>query len=159
MPCSYVITNLIQFIIQLALFFAFYFYFIAKGAPIEPSYRVIILPALILQCAMLGIGCGCIISALTTRYRDLQMALNFGVQLWMYASCIFYPRSEVPAQFQWLMTINPVVPIIESFRFAFMGVGKVEISQLLIGIGISTVIFIWGLIVFQRTEKNFADTI
>jgi lipopolysaccharide transport system permease protein len=134
-------------------------FFIWKGSPIQPSYRIIIVPALIVQAGILGLGCGLLVSALTTRFRDLQMAVAPAIQLWMYASCIFFPRSIVPEQYQWIMTLNPVVPIIEAFRFSMMGRGEVEISQWLASLAITLVIFIVGVIEFQRAETTFADTI
>jgi len=148
-----------HFCIQFLIFLGFYLYFLLAGYPIEASYRVIIIPFLVIQAAMLGIGCGCLISALTTRFKDLQLAVPPGIQMWMYASCIFFPRSMVPDSFQWIMIINPVVPIVEAFRFAMMGKGDVEIWQWLVSLGITVVVFIIGIVEFGRAEKNFADTI
>jgi len=158
-PVATVLSNLINFFIQFALFLAIAGWFWFKGAPIAPSWRVIVLPVLVLQMAMLGIGVGCLVSALTTRYKDLNMAVGFGVQLWMYASCVLIPRSDVPASLQWLMTMNPMAPVIESFRFAFLGAGTVELGQLAAGAALSLVIFVWGVIVFNRVERTFSDTI
>jgi len=158
-PVAQSISSVWNFLIQFMIFLAFYFYFLWMGAPIQFSYRIIILPALILQTALLGIGVGCLISALTTRFRDFQLAVAPGIQLWMYGSCIFYPRSMVPDQLQWLMTLNPVVPIIEAFRFAMMGQGKVEISQWLASVAITLFFLVLGLAAFGRAEKTFADTI
>lgn len=148
-----------HFCIQFLIFLGFYLYFLLAGYPIEASYRVVIIPFLVIQAAMLGMGCGCLISALTTRFKDLQLAVPPGIQMWMYASCIFFPRSMVPDSFQWIMIINPVVPIVEAFRFAMMGKGDVEIWQWLVSLGITVVIFIIGIVEFGRAEKNFADTI
>lgn len=148
-----------HFCIQFLIFLGFYFYFLFAGYPIEASYRVIIIPFLILQAGMLGMGCGCLISALTTRFKDLQMAVAPGIQLWMYASCIFFPRSMVPPSYQWVMVLNPVVAIVEAFRFAMMGKGEVEIWQWLVSVAITLVIFFLGIVEFGRAEKNFADTI
>ncbi len=159
LPLSYCISNLWQFVVQLAIFSGFYVFFLFRGSPIEFSYRIIIVPLLIIQIAVLGLGAGCWISAMTTRYRDLQMAVAPVIQLWMYASCIFYPRSSVPENMQWLMTLNPLVPIIETFRFATMGQGQVEIYQLSISIAITCVVFIVGVVEFGRAEKTMADTI
>lgn len=148
-----------HFCIQFLIFLGFYLYFLLAGYPIEASYRVIIIPFLVIQTAMLGIGCGCLISALTTRFKDLQLAVPPGIQMWMYGSCIFFPRSIVPDSLQWIMIANPVVPIVEGFRFAMMGKGDVEIWQWLVSLSITFVIFFVGLIEFGRAEKNFADTI
>ncbi|MFA7345324.1 MAG: ABC transporter permease [Terrimicrobiaceae bacterium] len=148
-----------HFCIQFLIFLGFYLYFLIAGYPIEASYRVVIIPFLILQAGLLGMGCGCLISAFTTRFKDLQMAVAPGIQLWMYASCIFFPRSMVPPGYQWVMLLNPVVSIVEAFRFAMMGKGEVEIWQWLVSVGITLVIFFLGIIEFGRAEKNFADTI
>ena len=158
-PIAIVISNAWQFLIQLLIFLGFYLFFLFKGAPIEFSYRVIIIPFLIVQTALLGLGAGLIVASLTTRFRDLQMAVAPAIQLWMYASCIFYPRSSVPESLQWVMSLNPVVPIIESFRFAMMGRGQVEIYQWLISLFITVVVLFVGLIEFGRAEKTMADTV
>jgi len=158
-PIANAITNLVTFGIQFALFLAVLAWFIWKGAPIEINYRVVILPLLILQMALLGIGFGCIISSLTTRYRDLSMLFGFFVQLWMYASCVLFPLSLYPENVRWLLVLNPMVPVIETFRFAFLGAGTVEIPQLLAGAAVSLVIFAIGIIFFRRTERTFCDTI
>jgi lipopolysaccharide transport system permease protein len=158
-PIAQCISNIWQFLIQLLIFLGFYLYFLGKGAPIHPSYRIIIIPFLIFQTALLGLGVGCLISALSTRFRDLQVAVAPMIQLWMYGSCIFYPRSMVPDNLQWIMTLNPIVPIIESFRFALMGQGQVEIWQWLASLSITIAIVLLAVIEFGRSEKTFADTI
>lgn len=158
-PLSQSIVNLWTFGIQAVIFAGFYLYFLWSGAPIAPSYRVIIIPILILQCALLGLGVGCLISAMTTRYRDLQIAVAPMIQLWMYASCVIFPRSSVPEYLQWLMTLNPVVPIVETFRFALMGQGQVEIYQWLTSLVITLALLVFGLVEFNRAERTMADTI
>ena len=158
-PIAVCISNMWQFLIQLLIFLGFYFYFLAKGAPIQPSYRIIIIPFLVLQTALLGLGVGCLIAAFSNRFRDLQVAVAPAIQLWMYASCIFYPRAMVPENLQWLMTLNPIVPIIESFRFALMGQGQVEIYQWLASLAITLLLLLAGLVEFGRAERTFADTI
>lgn len=158
-PIANAITNLATFGIQFALFLIVLGYFALKGAPVEPSWRVIVLPLLVLQMAMLGIGFGCIISSLTTRYRDLAMLLGFFIQLWMYASCVLFPLSLYPKQYQWILVLNPMVPVIESFRFAFLGAGTVEIYQLVSGAIVSLVVLVVGVVIFRRVERTFSDTI
>lgn len=158
-PLSQSIVNLWTFGIQAVIFAGFYLYFLWSGAPIAPSYRIIIIPFLILQCALLGLGVGCLISATTTRYRDLQIAVAPMIQLWMYASCVIFPRSSVPEHLQWLMTLNPVVPIVETFRFALMGQGQVEIYQWLTSLVITLALLVFGLVEFNRAERTMADTI
>jgi len=159
MPIAGVISNFWQFLIQLLIFVGFYLFFLFKGAPIHFSYRIIIVPFLILQTALLGLGFGCLIAALTTRFRDLQMAVAPFIQLWMYGSCIFYPLSVASPEIQRLLILNPMVPIVESFRFAVMGQGTVEIWQWLVSVAVTAVIFMAGLIMFNRAEKTMADTI
>ena len=158
-PIAQVISNAWQFLIQLLIFLGFYCYFLWKGAPIHFSYRVIIIPALILQTALLGLGFGCWIAAVTTRFRDLQMAVAPFIQLWMYGSCIFYPLSAAPPYLQNILIFNPIVPIIESFRFAMMGQGQIEIWQWLISFAITIIVLIIGLVEFSRAERTMADTI
>jgi lipopolysaccharide transport system permease protein len=162
-PIALAIANIWHFIIQFAIFLAFYLFFFFRGAPIEPNYRVIIIPLLVLQTALLGIGAGCFISAITTRFRDLQLIVGPAIQLWMYASCIFYPRSlaegNLPAGLQWLLNVNPMISIIETFRFAIMGQGQVQIWQWLISLAITLAVFMLGIIEFGRAEKTSADTI
>jgi len=158
-PLAQTAVALFPFIVQLLIFAGFYLYFLLAGYPIQFSYRIIIIPFLILQLGLLGIGVGTLVAAATVRFRDLQFAVGAGLQFWMYASCIFYPRSKVPDSLQWLMTINPAVPIVEAFRFSVVGRGEVEIYQWLISLGITAVVFIAGLICFGRAETTSMDTV
>jgi lipopolysaccharide transport system permease protein len=120
---------------------------------------VIVLPFLVLEMAMVGIGFGCIVSSLTTRYRDLALLLSFFVQLWMYGSCVLFPLSLYPPEWQWLLVLNPMVPVIESFRFAFLGAGTVEVYQLVLGSIVSLTVFLCGIVIFRHVESTFSDTI
>ena len=158
-PISIVITNMITFLIQFGLFLAMLAYYWAKGAPVFPNYRVIILPLLILQMALLGLGVGAIVSSVTTRWRDVGMLVGFGTQLWMYGSSVVLPLSVIPEQIRWLFILNPMVPIIETFRFAFLGRGVVEIWQLMVSLAVTLVIFFAGIVIFTRVERNFMDTV
>lgn len=158
-PLAQGVGTLALFIPQLLMFLCFYLFFWWKGAPISMNYRVVIVPFLLLEIAMLGIGVGCIIAALTTKFKDLQMAVAPSIQLWMYASCIFYPRSMVPDQYQWMMSLNPVVSIVEAFRFAVMGQGEVEFLQWAIGAAVATVVFIIGISLLGRAARTVVDTI
>ncbi len=158
-PISRVITSLITFGIQFALFLCFLLFFELQGAPIQPNFRIIVLPVLLLMMAALGLGVGCLVSSLTTRYRDLSVAVGFGVQLWMYGSAVVYPLSEIPSAWRWLLVLNPMVPIIESFRFAFLGSGVVEIWQLAMGAGVCVLVLLSGILTFNHVEKTFSDTV
>jgi len=125
-PVSIVITNLITFAIQFLLFLAFWAYFYLEGAAIKASLWILATPFLLLQMAALGLGLGILISSLTTKYRDLRYVVGFGVQLWMYATPIVYPMSQIPEKWQWLYAMNPMAAIVETARFAFLGAGSVR---------------------------------
>lgn len=159
MPCSMILSNLAAFVIQFGLFLALFGYFWWRGAPVHPNWRVVIVPILLLQMGALGLGIGCIVSALTTRYRDLALGVTFGTQLWMYASCVVYPLSQIPKEWRLLFILNPMVPIIESFRFAFLGGGIVEIWHLAVSAILTAILLFIGLVMFSRAEKTFMDTI
>jgi lipopolysaccharide transport system permease protein len=158
-PISQLIVNLIGFVMQMALFLALYIYFYLKGAPICMGWRIIVLPMLLFQMAALGLGVGCLVSAVTTRFRDLQVLLGFFMQLWMYASCVVYPLSIVPEQYRWLYALNPMVFIIEAFRFAFMGQGTVDFLQIAVSFAVSIVVVVVGIALFNKTERTCVDII
>ena len=109
--------------------------------------------------AALGLGFGIIVSSLTTKYRDLIQLVNFGVQLWMYATPIVYPLSQIPSRWQWVFILNPMAPVVEFFRFAFLGAGAIKLWQLGLSMGVTAVVLILGIILFSRIEKTFMDTI
>ena len=109
--------------------------------------------------AALGLGVGCLVSAVTTRFRDLQVLLGFFMQLWMYASCVVYPLSIVPDQYRWLYALNPMVFIIEAFRFAFMGQGTVDLWQIIVSFVVSIAVVVVGIALFNKTERTFVDSI
>lgn len=156
-PISQLIVNLIGFGMQMVMFLGFFAYYYWQGAGIEMGWRVVVLPVLILQMAALGLGVGCLVSAVTTRFRDLQVMLGFFIQLWMYASCVVYPLSLVPVEWRWLYAINPMVFIIEAFRFAFMGQGTVYLWQIIVSMVVSIIVLFFGLILFNRTQRTCVD--
>ena len=158
-PISIVITNMVTFLIQFGLFLLMLAFYWFKGAPVFPNYRVIILPLLILQMALLGLGVGAIVSSVTTRWRDVGMLVGFGTQLWMYGSSVVLPLSAIPENLRWIFVLNPMVPIIETFRFAFLGRGVVEIWQLIVSLAVTLVIFFAGIVIFSRVERDFMDTV
>ena len=160
-PLSKVISGLAKFFVQMIMFFGFYLYYYLKGNNnIDPSLNTLILiPIMILQMAVLGQGIGMVISSLTTKYRDLSFLVTFGTQLLMYASPIVYPLSIVPENYKKIILANPMTPIIEGFRQAFIGKGSLEFNMLLYSIFFSIIIFLVGLIIFNRVEKTFIDTI
>ena len=159
MPLSTILTNLLTFAIQFGVFLLFFAFYWWHGANVHPNWRVVILPILLVQMAALGLGIGCIVCALTTRFRDLAYMISFGTQLWMYASCVVYPLSTISKEWRWVLMLNPMVPIIEALRFSFLGGGIVEIWQLAVSATVTAVLLIVGLVMFTRAEKNFMDTV
>lgn len=158
-PISIVISNLITFSIQFLLFIGFVLYFIAVGSNIYPNWWILLLPISLFITAGLGLGFGIIISALTTRYRDLRYLVTFGIQLAMYATPIIYPVSSIPQPFQNLIFLNPMTSIVESFRYAFLGAGTLSIPQLLYSLVFMLVILLLGILLFNKIEANFMDTV
>jgi lipopolysaccharide transport system permease protein len=158
-PISVVISGLIRFGIQFALFLAFAVYFLAKGANVHPNAAVLLTPYLIFLMAALGIGLGIIISSLTTRFRDLQFLVQFGVQLLMYGTPIVYPLSLVPERYKWIVAANPMSAIVESFRYGFLGAGSFDLVLLAYSTTTIFVIVFVGILLFNRVEKGFMDTV
>jgi lipopolysaccharide transport system permease protein len=158
-PVANLFSKLIAFAIQFFFFLCFLGYFIWQGSDIEPNIWVIATPLLLLMMAALGLGLGIIVSAMTTRYRDLIVLVGFGVQLLMYASPIIYPLSTLPAQWQFWAGLNPIAPIVELFRYAFLGSGAVDLMMLGISFLVITVILLIGILMFNKVERTFMDTV
>ncbi len=159
-PVSILISNLITFSIQFILFILFILFFVLRGTPIQPHWTWIALsPVLVVMMAGLGLGFGIIISSLTTKYRDLRFLVQFGVQLLMYATPVIYPVSSIPERFQWLILANPMTPIVEAFRYAFLGAGETQLSYLLYSFGFMLAVVFLGSLVFNRVEQTFMDTV
>jgi lipopolysaccharide transport system permease protein len=158
-PLSVLLTNLATFAIQFALFLGFFVVAWKFGVPVHPNWRLIVLPVLLLEIAALGIGLGCVVAAWTVRYRDLAHLVTFGVTLWMFASCVVFPLDAVAPKWRPLLILNPMVPIIESFRFAFLGFGVIEMWMLALSFAMTAVIFIIGLILFNRAERTHLDSV
>ena len=158
-PAAVSLVNFGQFFIQLVLFLGFYFYFMAKGTPITPSMWILAVPILLIQMAILTFGMGILLSSLTTKYKDLRFAMSFVIQLWMYATPIVYPLSQVPEKYRTLYVLNPMVSIVESFRYAFLGSGAIRMDYILTSWAITLVLLVVGIILFSRIEKTFMDTV
>lgn len=161
-PISITISNLVKFGIQLALFISVYLYFYFNGAPIAPNEYVFLFPLLMVMLAGLGLGFGIIISAMTTKYRDLTFLFSFVVQLWMYGSPVIYPMSlmkEKYADYMWIIELNPVTSIIETMRYGFMGEGLFSWGALLYSFIFTVVIVIIGIWVFNKVERSFVDVV
>ena len=164
-PLSVVISNLVKFGIRLLVFVCFYVYFVfftEAAYNAKPTIFLLLLPILIILMALLGLGFGMVISSLTTKYRDLTYLLGFGVQLLMYGSAVMYPLSyfkEKLPEYSWLVEYNPMTTFIELFRYMTLGIGEFSMSSFIYATIISVSLFLIGLVVFNRTEKNFIDTV
>lgn len=159
MPISTVISNMISFAIQFCFFLVFFVYYLVIGNSIHPNGLVLLTPLLLLHLAMLSLGVGIIISALTTKYRDLVMLISFGVQLWMYATPIAYDMAIIPEKYLSLYMLNPATPIINIFRYAYLGVGQPYWGHYGVSIIVTAVVLMLGIILFNRVEKTFMDTV
>ena len=165
MPMSVVVSNLLKFGIQIGVFIGFYVYFVwftSKSYNVSPNFNLVFLPVLVLLMALLGLGLGMIISSMTTKYRDLTFLVQFGVQLLMYGSAVMYPLSffkEKLPGLSWIVEYNPMTTIIEAFRYMTIGVGEFSLQGILYVIIVSIIIFLLGLVIFNKTEKSFIDTI
>lgn len=158
-PVSILISNLITFAIQFALFLGFVVYYMLSGAGVQPNAWALLTPFLLLIMAGLGLGFGVIVSSLTTRYRDLRFLVTFGVQLWMYATPVIYPVSAIPERFQPLILANPLTPVVEAFRYAYLGAGTVNGPMLAYSALVTLIVLFVGLLLFNRTEATFMDTV
>ena len=161
-PISVVISNLISFSIQLAVFacLAFYTYhFSDLGHNIRPNIYMLFIPVFVVIMAALGLGTGIIISSLTTKYRDLKFIVSFGVQLLMYLSPVIFPLSSVHGNHKLALLLNPMTSIIEGFRYAFTGAGSFHWPYILYSATFAAVALVAGMFIFSKVEKNFMDTI
>ena len=159
MPLSIVVSALMKFGVQFALFLAVWLYYVLFTDSIHPNWWVLITPVLVLLMALFALGVGMIFSSMTTKYKDLTFVLTFGIQLFMYATPVVYPISAIPQKYQFLLYANPLSPIFECFRYAFLGAGSFNGADLLIGSGIILVILVVGTVVFNKVEKSFMDTV
>lgn len=158
-PIATVITCFINFLIQFALLVIFEVYFVLSGSQVHPTCDIFLLPLLLLQMALLGMGFGTIISSLTTKYRDLQVLVSFGVQLWMYATPIVYSASTLSPKAYSIIMLNPVSPMIEIFRYALLGSGSKPFRYWGISWVTTVLVLLIGLIIFNKVEKTFMDTV
>jgi len=158
-PISIVISNMISFAIRMGMFLAFLVYFKLSGSAIHPNLWILLLPVLLLIMAGMGLGLGIIISSMTTKYRDLQQLVSFGVQLLMYATPVIYPLSSVQGIWRWLLIANPMTPVIEVFRLAFLGTSSLDPIYLLYSFVFTLIIFFIGVLAFNHVETTFMDTV
>lgn len=158
-PISIVISNLIKYLIQFVLFLSIFSYYYFGGTPIQLTPYILLLPILIFMMAGLSLGFGMLFSAFTTKYRDLRFLLAFGVQLWMYATPIIYPLSTISEKHRWLVALNPMTSIVSTFKYAFFGTGTFDWYYLLYSFVFMVVLLFVSLIIFNKVEKNFMDTV
>ncbi|HTA63320.1 MAG TPA: ABC transporter permease, partial [Bacteroidia bacterium] len=158
-PLSVVVSNLIKLGVQFLLFFSVWIYFLVQSDKIHPNVYILITPFLIILMGFMGLSFGILISSMTTKYRDLKFLVTFGVQLMMYASPIVYPLSIVPQKYKWIIVANPVTSIIETFKYAFLGVGEFNWFYLTYSLVFTVILFFISLIIFHKVEKSFMDTV
>ena len=164
MPMSITISNLLKFGIQLCIFIGFYIYFAMSGYEIVPNFEyLLLLPVYVIMMGLLGLGLGMLLSAMTTKYRDLSILVGFGVQLLMYVSAVPYPLEEAqkkfPSYVSAFVEYNPLSQIIEGFRYMLIGVGAFDWVKLAYTFAICVFVFLMGLLIFNKTEKSFIDTV
>lgn len=162
MPLSTVISNLIKFGLQLLIFIAFYIYYLLIGKDVSPNITIVFFPILVVVMGMLGLGLGMIISSMVTKYRDLSFLVGFGVQLLMYLSAVNYPlsliRKKMP-DYAWIAEYNPMAHVIEITRYMLLNKGSYSVGAMLYCIIFTVVVFFIGLLIFNKTEKTFIDTV
>jgi len=162
MPLSIVVSNLVRFGVQLLLlvFMMLYFnFFPTKGSDFHVTYALLFFPLLVVLMALLGLGLGLIITAITTKYKDLTFLVTFGVQLLMYGTTVIYPLSAAPEKYKKIIELNPMTGIIEAFRFAFLGRGAFTFWSIGYSVIVTLIVLFFGILIFNKTEKNFVDTI
>ncbi len=159
-PLATTISNLIQFVIQFGVFVILYlYYYFTMDVPIVPNSYALLLPLLVIMCAGLSLGFGIIFSSLTTKYRDLVFLLQFGVQLWMYATPVIYPLNSISVEKQWIFQLNPMTSIVETFKYGALGAGVFSWNALIYSFVFMIILLFVGIIIFNRIEKSFMDTV
>ncbi len=158
-PLSNIISLLMKFGIQMLLLVGFLIYFKLNGSTVNPNIYILLTPFLILLMAGLGLGFGIIVSSLTTKYRDLSFLVGFGVQLLMYATPVIYPLSAAPEKYRWIILANPMTAIIDTFRFAYLGAGTFNPGNLIYSSVFMLIVMAIGIVIFNRVEKTFMDTV
>jgi len=158
-PLSVIITSLLKFGVQMLLFIAFYCYYFFTTDLLQPNNTLLLFPILGLIMAIMSLGIGMIITSMTTKYRDLTFLIGFGIQLLMYASPIIYPMSSIPEKYKIFISMNPMSGIINNFKYGSLAIGEFDLFGLIYGLCFAIVIFILGIVIFNRVEKSFIDTV
>ena len=160
MPISTVLSSAINFAVQFCMFLLFWIFYVANGQ-VAPNFTgILLLPLILLYLGFLGLGCGIIISSLTTKYRDLAMLVTFGVQLWMYITPVVYPLSTLgDGLLRKLIMLNPVTCAVEAFRWVFLGAGTVSVLNWSVSTLVTAIVVVLGVVIFSKVEKTFMDTV
>jgi lipopolysaccharide transport system permease protein len=159
-PISIVLSNLITYFIQFSLFIAVLLYFIiSHRITLHIDFKLFILPLLILQMILFGLGVGIVVSSMTTKYKDLSFAITFGIQLWLYATPVVYSMTRIPHKWRWILYVNPMAPVVETFRSIIFNTYPIVWPLYISGWAITIVILFTGISMFNRIEKSFMDTV
>ena len=158
-PLSIIFSNLVKFSVQFLLLLILIVWNMLNHEDVHPNLYVLLFPVIILLMAMLGLGVGLIVTAMTTKYRDLAFLLAFGVQLVMYATPVIYPLSAAPEKYKAIIALNPLTGLVETFRHGFLGIGQFYGAYFAYSVVVTLVLFVIGLITFNKVEKNFIDTV
>lgn len=158
-PLTTVIYALLSFFIQVVLMLVFMGIFAIRGEAVAPNMHLLLMPLMVVQMALMGMGFGIIISSVTTKYRDLSILVGFGVSLWMYATPVVYPVSQIPQEMQHIFMLNPMAPIVNNFRYAFLGCGSFDYYYWGISAVVTVVVLLVGIVIFNKVEKTFMDTV
>lgn len=159
MPLSIVVSGLMKFAIQFTLFVVVVLYFTFIKGTVHPNVWILLTPFLLLLMAALSLGLGMIFSSLTTKYKDLVFLLTFGIQLFMYVTPVVYPVSSIPANYAWIVNMNPLTGIFECFRFSYLGSGDFQSMSLVFSTTITFFVLAIGTLIFNKVEKSFMDTV
>lgn len=159
MPLSIIVSGLMKFVIQFLLFIVVVLYYTFVEQSIHPNVWLLMTPFLLLLMAAFSLGLGMIFSSLTTKYKDLVFLLTFGIQLFMYATPVVYSISSIPEKYKWIINANPLTGIFECFRYGFLGSGSFDPMSLWISTVITVVILVIGVVIFNKVEKSFMDTV
>ena len=161
-PLSIIVSNAFMFLLQLAVFLGFYAYFkclTPAGTLLDANRFIFWLPLLLLQTAAISLGVGLLVASMTVKYRDFQHLVGFSIQLWMYATPIIYPLSVIPRKWKLLFVLNPMSGIVEGYRYAFFGTGFVNADYMICSAIVTVLVLIAGILVFNKIERTFVDTI
>ena len=158
MPLTIIVSNLMRFLIQYLMFLVFVAYFYFQNL-IQPNSWMLLTPFIIVLMALISMGIGLVLSSMTTKYRDLNMLIGFGMQLLMYASPVIYPTSSMSEHYLWLLNLNPLVPMFDYMRYAYLGIGHFSLVSLMYPLVFALVVLAIGVLVFNKVQKTFMDTV